>query len=110
VCSVQFQKDAVHLPVNCGSSSSVHFGFCLFFNTSLQKKTKTPHFCNIIRLILPSSGLLGGVVWFDYDVSGLPIGPLFKGQTLQVVVNSLTLQSRTDKYSRNVGTKSPYTA
>jgi hypothetical protein len=31
--------------------------------------------------ILPSSGLLRGVMWFKTDVSGLPIGTIFKGQT-----------------------------
>ena len=30
--------------------------------------------------ILPSSGLLRDVRWFETDVSGLPIGPNFKGQ------------------------------
>jgi hypothetical protein len=31
--------------------------------------------------ILPSSGLLRGVRWFDMDVSKLSIGPIFKGKT-----------------------------
>ena len=30
--------------------------------------------------ILPAFGLLHGVRWFKTDVSGLPIGPIFKGQ------------------------------
>jgi hypothetical protein len=33
--------------------------------------------------ILPSSGLLRGVRWFETDVSGLPVGPIFKGQAVQ---------------------------
>ena len=36
-----------------------------------------------IKRIIPSSVLLRGVRWFDTDVSGLPIGPIFKGQAGQ---------------------------
>jgi hypothetical protein len=36
--------------------------------------------------ILPSSGSLRGVRWLDTDVSGLPIGPNFKGQDVLLVV------------------------
>jgi hypothetical protein len=32
-----------------------------------------------IRWKLPSSDLLCGMRWFKTDVSGLPIGPIFKG-------------------------------
>ena len=38
-----------------------------------------PHKHNL-TWILPSSGLLCGVRWFTTDVSGPPIGPIFKGQ------------------------------
>ena len=31
----------------------------------------------------PSSGLLRGVRWSETDVSGLSIGPVFKGQAIQ---------------------------
>ena len=40
-------------------------------------------------LIIPSSGLLRSVRWFDTDVSGLPIGPIFKGQVIDVSVLSV---------------------
>jgi hypothetical protein len=33
--------------------------------------------------ILPSSGLLSGVRWFETDVSGLFINHIFKGQAAQ---------------------------
>ena len=36
---------------------------------------------SIIIWILQSSGLLRGVRWFETDVSGLPIGPIFGCQT-----------------------------
>ena len=42
--------------------------------------------------ILPSSGLLRGVRWFESDVSGLHIGSIFEGQA----------------ESRNVGFKAAY--
>ena len=32
--------------------------------------------------IIPSSGILRWVRWFETDVSGLPIGPIFKGQAI----------------------------
>jgi hypothetical protein len=35
---------------------------------------------------IPSSGFLGGVRWFENDVSGLPIGPIFKDQDIQKVI------------------------
>ena len=35
---------------------------------------------------LPSSGLLRSVRWFDTDVSGLLIRPIFKGQAVQGVI------------------------
>jgi hypothetical protein len=35
--------------------------------------------CMLYR-ILPPSGLLRGVRWFETDVSGLPVGPIFNGQ------------------------------
>ena len=34
-------------------------------------------------LILPSSGSLRGVRWFDTDVSRLPVGSFFEGQVVQ---------------------------
>ena len=36
------------------------------------------YFQQYFRLILPSSGLLCRVGWFSTDVSGQPIGPVFK--------------------------------
>jgi hypothetical protein len=33
----------------------------------------------LLKRIIPSSGLLREVKWFKTDVSGLPIGPIFKG-------------------------------
>jgi hypothetical protein len=42
--------------------------------------------CGVISLAqmekknLPSSGFLRGMKWSETDVSGLPIGPSFKGQ------------------------------
>jgi hypothetical protein len=36
-----------------------------------------------LKLILPSSGLLRSVRWFNTDVSELPIGPILKGQAVQ---------------------------
>ena len=38
--------------------------------------------------IIPPSGLLRGVEWFETDVSGLPIGPIFKGQAVRTVSTS----------------------
>ena len=35
-----------------------------------------------LDLILPSSGLLRGVRWFETDVSGLPTSLTFKGQSV----------------------------
>ena len=37
----------------------------------------------MLNWILPSSGLLHGVRWFETDVSGLPIGPIFNAQAVQ---------------------------
>jgi hypothetical protein len=34
-------------------------------------------------LILPSSGMFRSVSWFSTDLSGLPIGTIFKGQDVQ---------------------------
>ena len=39
--------------------------------------------------ILPSSGLLGDVRRFNTDVSGLPIGPIIKGQALFLLLGQL---------------------
>jgi hypothetical protein len=40
--------------------------------------------------ILPSPGLLRGVKWFKTDVSGLPIGHIFKVQTVNHKPSSCT--------------------
>jgi hypothetical protein len=40
----------------------------------------------------PFSGLLRGVRGFETDVSGLPIGPIFKGQDFHVLLDILTLK------------------
>ena len=42
---------------------------------------------------------------FRTDVSGQPIGPIFKGQAVQD--NYLTLEDGTDRFSRNVGAELP---
>jgi hypothetical protein len=42
-----------------------------------------PGFGNEFFLIISSSWLLCGVRWFETDVSGLPIGPIFKGQAVK---------------------------
>ena len=36
--------------------------------------------CPWTASVIPSSGLIGGLTWFETDVSGLPIGSVFKGQ------------------------------
>ena len=56
--------------------------------------------------ILPSSGLLRSVGWLRTDVSGQPIGPIFKGQ----VFGHLTLEGGTDRLSWNVGSYPTYGA
>jgi hypothetical protein len=48
-----------------------------------------------VELIIPSSGLLRGVRWFETDVSGLDIGPIFKSQVL-----SLTLEDNNPEDGR----------
>jgi hypothetical protein len=51
------------------------------------------------------SGLLRNAEWhFHADVSGYPIGSMFKGQVNQ---GFLTLDDVTDTFSRNVGTELP---
>jgi hypothetical protein len=35
--------------------------------------------------------LLSGVSWFEIDVSGLPLGPIFKGEAVQEGEKNLTL-------------------
>jgi hypothetical protein len=58
------------------------------------------------KSLLPSSGLLRGVRWFDTDVSGLPVGPVFKAFFFDI----LTFEDGTDQYSRKVGFRPPYAA
>ena len=48
-----------------------------------------------------TSWLLRGERCLETDVSGLPIGPVFKGQDLE---------GETDRESRNVGLKPPHAA
>ena len=36
-----------------------------------------------LKLSLPSSGVLRCIKRFETDVSGLPVGPVFKGQAVQ---------------------------
>jgi hypothetical protein len=55
-----------------------------------------------LKWILPSSGLLRGIRWFETDVSGPPIGPIFLG--------SLALEGGIDRKSRKVGFKPTYAA
>jgi hypothetical protein len=60
---------------------------------------------------MPSSGLSRGVTWFKTDVSGLPISPIFKDQTVKP--SSLTvwhLEDGTDRQYQNVGFKPTYAA
>ena len=47
-----------------------------------------------LKWIIPPSGLLRGVWWFQTDVSKLPIGPVFK--------DSLTLEERDKQNSQNM--------
>ena len=49
--------------------------------------------------ILPSSGLLHGVRWFETDVSGLRIGPIFK---VKLPKKKLTLEYGTDSPETSV--------
>jgi hypothetical protein len=46
---------------------------------TMRARRPAPH----LNWILPSSGLLRGVMWFETDVSGLPICPILKGQGVQ---------------------------
>jgi hypothetical protein len=63
--------------------------------------------------ILPSSGMLRSAGWFRTDVSGLRIGPIFKGQYVQILfsfLDILTLEDGTDTKSGNVDAKQTYAA
>jgi hypothetical protein len=40
-----------------------------------------------VKRFLPSSVLFLGERWFDTDVSGLPVGPIFKGQAVKEKVH-----------------------
>ena len=51
--------------------------------TDANHATLTSTHYKLLKLIPPSTGLLHGVRWFDTDVSGLPISPIFKGQSVQ---------------------------
>ena len=77
----------------------------------------------VTNIALNYSGLLHGVKWFETDVSGLHIGPEFKGQvvrdtltledgndslTLEDGTDSLTLVVGTDRWYRIVGFNLPY--
>ena len=75
-------------------------------NFARKVDSRNTRFPTRLKLTLPSSGLLRSVRWVDTDVSVLPIGPIFKGQTVQL--ESSTLEDGTDIQSRNVGIKSPY--
>ena len=58
------------------------------------KKIKILRYLN-----LSSSGILRSVGWFRTDVSGLRIGPIFKGQYVQILfsfLDILTLEDGTD--------------
>ena len=44
-----------------------------------------------LKWILPPSGLLCGVRWFETDVSGLPVGAILKGQAIHNFLDSWTL-------------------
>jgi hypothetical protein len=60
---------------------------------------------------MPFSGLLRGVKWFETDVLGLPISPIFKGQAVQEEqLDCFTFEDGTDRYSRNVGFNLTYVA
>ena len=61
-----------------------------------------------LNWIFQSSGLVRGVRWFETDVSGPAIGPIFKGQTVQE--NRSTLEDGTDRQFRNVRFKPLYAA
>ena len=73
--------------------------------------------CRNLNRILQSSRLSRGVMWFKTDVSGLPIGPIIKNETVKeegqfhpLRLDSLTFQDLTVKWSRNVRYKPPYAA
>jgi hypothetical protein len=71
--------------------------FLLAGNESLMSTLDMPH-CRLpprLNLILPSSGLLRSVRWFETDVSGLPTEPTFKSQ--DVFLDILTLEDRSDR-------------
>jgi hypothetical protein len=51
-----------------------------------------------LKSLLPSSGLLHGVRWFETDVSGLHIFPIFKSQ-----VSGLLLWFESDVSGLNIG-------
>jgi hypothetical protein len=57
-----------------------------FFNLKLSFETQESYAMSDRRIpprfnwIIRSSGLLRCVKWFETDVSGLPIDPIFKGQ------------------------------
>jgi hypothetical protein len=53
----------------------------MFYSVTLKLQAK--NFTIFVYRILPSSGILRGVRWFATDVSGLIIGPIFKGQAVQ---------------------------
>jgi hypothetical protein len=44
---------------------------------------------------------------FITDVSGQPIGPMFKGQEIQEDFDILTLEDENDRLSRNIGKELP---
>jgi hypothetical protein len=57
-------------------------------------------FFNTAIWTLPSYGLLRGIRFFETDVSGLPVGSIFKLQTVQesvLFLDSLILEGGTDR-------------
>jgi hypothetical protein len=66
----------------------------------------------IKKMLRSTSMILCNVEWyFCTDVSGQPIGPIFKGQEVQLSAwDFLTIEEGTDRLSLNVGTELPLNA
>jgi hypothetical protein len=62
--------------------STSRLPFLIFVHRRLVYHRQDRRLPRRLNWILPSSGLLGGVRWFETDVSGLPIGSIFKGEAV----------------------------
>jgi hypothetical protein len=57
-----------------------HTYICIYINIYIYIHTYVYIWNMSLARILPCSGFLHSVMWFETDVSGLRIGPIFKGQ------------------------------